>query len=107
MESNVADAIDGAHAPTPESDDTYYACHDPESPARCSTTLVHALADLLDTDVSDLEFSLAEHVNPEALDALFSAPDEETDRPLGHVAFSVEGCRVTVYSDGQIVLTPP
>lgn len=83
---------------------TQYAYHDPEGPAKPSTTVVHALAAAMDRDVSDVGFTLYDSIAPEALDALF-ANTSDADPP-GHVAFGVPGYGVTVYSDGQIVITP-
>lgn len=86
---------------------TYHAYHDPRSPAKLSTTIVHALADVMDLDVTDTGFSLYDSVDPDALDQLFVPKSDGTPRPPGHVAFSVQGYRITVYSEGHIVITPP
>ncbi len=83
----------------------HYAYHDPDGDARLSTTLVHALADVMGHDVTETGFVLAEEIDPEALDRLFSPTNNES--AVGHVAFSINGHRVTVYSDGAIVITPP
>lgn len=84
-----------------------YAFHDPDSAARLSTTVAHALADVMGTDVTSTEFSLYDCVDPDALDQLFTPLADGRRRSSGHVAFNVLGYRVTVYSDGHIVLTPP
>lgn len=83
---------------------TYRAYHDPDGTAKYSTTLVHALADVTGRDVSDVEAALSDAVEPAALDALFGPSRSQSP---GHVAFSVDGIRVTAYSGGQIVITPP
>lgn len=85
---------------------TYYAHHDGDGNARLSTTVVHALADVMDDDVTETEFSLYDTIDPGALNNLFN-PAAEMTRTGAHVAFSVCGYRVTVYSSGQIVITPP
>jgi hypothetical protein len=90
--------------PAPSGD--YHARHDPDDSARLSTTVVHALADVMGQDATDVEFVLSDSVDPEALDRLFGVTDETT-KTTGHVAFSVDNHLVTVYSDGQIVITPP
>lgn len=95
----VEDDDAGEHPPD------YYTYHDPDGDARLSTTLVHALADVMGTDVTDAGFILAEEIDPEALDLLF-IPSSQSE-PAGHVAFSVQSYRVTIYSDGTIVITPP
>lgn len=84
----------------------HHAYHDAEGTAKLSTTVVHALADVTGMDVTEVEASLSESIDPEGLDRLFSN-DDDRRRPGGHVAFSVRGYPVTVYSDGQIVITPP
>lgn len=96
---------DGTVEPGPTEDRDFYAYHDPAGDARLSTTLVHALADVMGVDVTETGFVLAEQIDPEALDTLFSPPAGEGT--TGHVAFSIDGYRVTVYSDGTIVITPP
>lgn len=83
----------------------YYTYHDPEGDARLSTTLVHALADVMGTDVTEAGFTLADEIDPDALDHLFLPAGG--GEPAGHVAFSVQSYRVTIYSDGTIVITPP
>lgn len=84
----------------------YHAYHDPHGTAKLSTTVVHAVADVAGIDVSGAERSLSESVDPAGLDRLFST-DGTGQWPVGHVAFTVNGYPVTVYSDGRIVVTPP
>ena len=91
----------------PSQPNTYHAHHDPSSPAKLSTTVVHALAEVMETDVTDTGFSLYDSVDPDALDSIFSLKSDGTPRSPGHLAFTVQGYRVTVYSDGHIVITPP
>lgn len=86
---------------------TYYAQHDPTGAADLTTTVVHALADVMGVDVTGTEFSLYDSVDPDALDRLFAPKADGTPRPPGHVAFGVQGYRVTVYSSGEIAITPP
>ena len=94
----------GRHPPgsPPEN---YYTHHDWDGAAMLSTTVVHALADVMGRDATDAGFVLSDSVDPDALDRIF---EQTADGALsGHVAFTVEGYRVTVYSDGEIVITPP
>ena len=108
MSSNVPHAAPKAwHEPRPPQPNTYHAHHDPDGPAKLSTTVVHALADVMGVDTTDTGFSLYDSLDPDALDRLFSSTDDEPSRPPAHLAFSVEGYRVTVYSDGHLVITPP
>jgi hypothetical protein len=82
----------------------YHVSHDPSGPAKLSTTVSHALADARGTNVTDSRAALSESVDPESLDRIFR---NNRSRPPGHVAFTVDGYRVTVYGTGEIVITPP
>lgn len=102
------------HPPTPDAGQRWdsrtndvYAYHDPDSAARLSTTVAHALADVMAADVTSTEFSLYDCVDPDALDQVFAPRADGRRRAPGHVAFNVLGYRVTVYSSGHIVITPP
>jgi hypothetical protein len=91
----------------PATTEDYHAYHDPDSAAKLSTTVIHALADVMGTDVTDTGFALDDSVDVDALDRIFAPAEDGTPRSPGHVAFAVEGYRVTVYDSGQIVITPP
>ncbi|WP_255196177.1 HalOD1 output domain-containing protein [Halorarius litoreus] len=84
---------------------TYHVRHDPDGPAKLSTTVVHALADAMGVDVTHMGFSLYDAVDPDALDLIFAPHPDGTTRPPGHVAFSIQGYQTTVYSTGDIVIT--
>lgn len=85
---------------------TYHAHYDPDSSAGIEVTLVHALADVMNVDVTEVEFTLSDVIDPDALDRIFD-PISDTDAPPAHLAFDANGYRVTVYSTGEIVITPP
>jgi len=85
----------------------YHAYHDPDSTARLSTTVVHALADVMGSDVTDIGFNLSDSIDPDALDRIFSMGDDGDRGATGHLAFTVDGYQVTVYDTGQIVITLP
>ena len=84
----------------------YYAQHDFSGPAKLSTTVVHALSDVANVDATEIETTLFQHVDPDGLNSLFSPLDSETPRATGHVAFSMLGYDLTIYSNGQIVISP-
>lgn len=86
---------------------TYFVTHDFDGPAKLTTTLAHALSDVSGIDVTDTGFTLTDHVDPDALDRLFTPKDDGTPRMSGHLTFTVWGYQVTVYSDGQIAIVPP
>lgn len=96
----------GSAGGTPGREDHRYAHHDHESAAELTTTLVHALADVMGRDVTEIEWRLADCVDPDALDRVFATGDGTAGDDC-HVAFAVEGYRVTVYGTGEIVITPP
>lgn len=85
----------------------YYVQHDFGGPAEITTTLVHAISDVTGADVSDTELSLAEHVDPAALDSLFRPKSDGTLRVESQLCFSMWGYRITVRADGQILIDPP
>lgn len=99
----------GREAEYPPASDSaeYHVHHDPEGSANLSTTVVHALADVMGVDVTDGGYTLYQSIDPDALDGIFAPTVDGTPRPPGHVAFTVDGYRVTVYSSGRIVITPP
>ena len=86
---------------------TYYAQHDFEGPAKLSTTLIHAVSEVANVDTTNTESTLFHHVDPDALDDIFSPVDGDTPRAGGQVSFPVWGYNVTVYSNGQIIIEAP
>lgn len=86
---------------------TYRVKHDFDGSAALTTTLAHALSDVTGLDVTDTAFTLADFVDPEALDRLFKPKDDGTQRIDGQLSFDVWGNEVTVHSDGQIEIVPP
>ncbi len=91
----------------PQESSTYYVTHDFSGSAKLTTTLVHALADVAGVDVTDTEFCLDDHVDPDALDRLFSPKSDGTPRMNGTLSLSVWGYQVTIYGGGQIAITEP
>jgi hypothetical protein len=107
MHNNVQAPHADSRPPSQTNERHYFVSHDPDSPSKLSTTVVHALADVMGADVTDAGFTLSDSVDPDALDRIFSPTADGTERQSGHLAFTVEGYRVTVYGDGEIVITPP
>ena len=82
--------------------------HEPASDAPISNAVVEAVAAVTEARPEDLR-PLYEVVEPDALDRIFAPTGPagaETTR-TGYVVFSYEGCSVRVYSDRQVVVTPP
>jgi hypothetical protein len=68
-----------------------------------SMRLVCALAELEGIDPRDLEFTLTEYVDPEALNLLFSS-DRATDHHDASVYLEIEGYDVYVTAPGRILI---
>lgn len=103
--------MDKQHPPHPapwhRSPAVYRVSHDPDGPATLSTAVIHALADCLDVDVTESRRSLYDVVDPGALDALFRPRHDGQPRTGGSLSFVVHDHRVTVGSDGEILVEPP
>ena len=101
----------GHHPSSPvsqsRSPSVYRATHDPNGPATLSTTVIHALADCMGTDVTDGYVSLYDTIDPEALDRLFRPRHDGCPRNGGSLSFTVRDHYVTVSSDGEILIEPP
>lgn len=91
----------------PRGTQNYFFQHDFEGPASLTTTLVHAIADVTGIDVTDTEFTLHDHVDPDALDRLFAPKPDGTPRTSGRFSFTVWEYQVTVHGDGRIAILPP
>ncbi|WP_265112327.1 HalOD1 output domain-containing protein [Halosolutus halophilus] len=85
----------------------YVFHHDSDGSATITATIVHALASIAETDVSQGEFSLYDSVDPDALDRIFSKKADGTERSGGHVAFTALEHEVFVYANGDVIIYPP
>lgn len=79
--------------------------HDMQGNGSLSTTIVSALAELKQVDATSLGFALHDFVDTDALDAIFSPKLDGTPREDCRMEFTLQEYRVTVYSDGHIVIT--
>lgn len=82
----------------------YYLTHDFSGPADLTTTLVHAISDVTGVDVRHAEEALYEHVDPDALDALFKPTADGNPRTSGQFTFSIWGHQLTISGTGQIAI---
>lgn len=99
---------DGTNGPRyDQANDRYVFRHDPDGTATITTTIVHALASIADTDVSQGEFSLYDSVDPDALERLFAPKADGSPRTGGHVAFTALDHEVYVYANGDVIIYPP
>lgn len=71
-----------------------------------SVLIVSAISSITDTDPMDIDPPLNEAIDPDALDRLFSDRPGGLPREGGYLAFYLGDCRVTVYSDGELVIDP-
>ena len=85
----------------------YVFHHDVDGSATITTTIVHALASIADTDVSQGEFSLYDSVDPDALEQIFGKKADGSERSGGHVAFTALEHEVYVYANGDVIIYPP
>jgi hypothetical protein len=90
-----------------EANDRYVFHYDNDGTATVTTTIVHALASIADTDVSQGEFSLYDSIDPDALDRIFRPKADGTERIGGHVAFTALEHEVYVYANGDVIIYPP
>lgn len=90
-----------------QANDRYVYHHDTDGSATLTTTIVHALASITDTDVSQGEFSLYDSIDPDALDRIFRPKADGADRTGGHIAFTALEHEVFVYANGDIIIYPP
>ncbi|WP_306061286.1 HalOD1 output domain-containing protein [Natronococcus wangiae] len=93
-----------SHAPAASSE-RYVTSYDRNGTAKLSTVLVHALADLMDVDIREVEKALYESIDPESLDHLFQRTPNGTARPGGHLTFTVKDYLVMISDDGRIEIT--
>ena len=92
---NSTSALGGGE-PNPDSDDWHVF----EADGELSMALVYALAELEDADPCDLGFVLAEYVDPEALDHLFS--DRSADLHDVTVHLEIDEYEVVISAPGRI-----
>lgn len=68
-----------------------------------SVAVVEAIADREGVDPTEVDVHLAEHVDPDALDALYRHASTNADDSWS-IEFDADGHRVTVRSDGRITV---
>lgn len=99
MQQHAQQTADTAHQ-------NYVVAHDFSGSRELSTTVTHVLADIVGADVSIVERTLFQEVDRLAFDRLFHKRNSGGLRRT-HFGLRAFGHAVTVYSDGQIVVTPP
>ncbi|QLG48791.1 HalOD1 output domain-containing protein [Natrinema halophilum] len=107
MQTELSPADDTTDLQYDQPNDRYVFHHDSDGTATITTTIVHALASIANTDVSQGEFSLYDSVDPDALDRIFSSKADGTERSDGHIAFTALEHEVYVYANGDVIIYPP
>ncbi|MFH5802115.1 HalOD1 output domain-containing protein [Haladaptatus sp. CMAA 1911] len=77
-----------------EESEVYY----PHEDRSLSHAVLSALGEAHETAITDAEFTLYDHIDPDALDSLFQADADATIR----VAFTIEDYVVTIWGDKGI-----
>ena len=78
--------------------------HEPD--AHLGTTVVDAVSEATGIPVPEMDAELNDHVDPDALDALFADRFDGRSREGGLLIFSMYGCKIRVHGDGRVVVTP-
>ncbi|MFC4551018.1 MULTISPECIES: HalOD1 output domain-containing protein [Halorussus] len=79
---------------------TYHAYHDPSGETGLSETVIEAIADVANVDPTTTIIPLAEHVDPDALDALFDG--RGASGGYSQVRLSLCGLEVVAHADGHV-----
>ena len=107
MQTELQSTDDANHPQYDQPNDRYVFHHDSDGTATITATIVHALASIAETDVSQGEFSLYDSVDPDALERIFRQKADGTERTGGHVAFTALDHEVLVYANGDVIIYPP
>lgn len=71
-----------------------------------STKIVKTVAELKDTEPTELEQPLYEAINPDALDQLFTVRPGRNVRGSGEIQFMYCGCSIIITPDGDVNAIP-
>ena len=85
--------------------DTYRLHHSWWRDKPLSTAVSMGVAAVTNTAPTEQD-PLFESVDPDALDRLFDSSAESTEHCVGRATFRFNDCKVTVYSNGTIEITP-
>ncbi|MFC6731909.1 HalOD1 output domain-containing protein [Haladaptatus sp. GCM10025893] len=82
----------------------YHIYHDPGH-SGVGATIMDAVASIAEKSVSELG-PLNDIIDPDALDALFSAQPDGRPRGTGYIHFAIQNFEVSVHSNGHISIVP-
>lgn len=88
--------------PTGEQAVSYFE-HDWTDTKSLVEKIVSGVADVTGKDETEIEL-LYDQLNPESLDTLFRRSAADRDRSDGLLVFTLEGCTVTVYGSGVVII---
>lgn len=106
MYQNVNAPQHGSQSVSSRPREQYFLTHDFGGTATLSETVIHAISGAANVNVSKVEQTLAQQIDPRALDQIFRPPNDTSAQSLGNLSLTVLGHTVSVYADGQIVITP-
>jgi hypothetical protein len=85
---------------------TYHIYYEEEQPPPISTRVIRGVSTLTGERPTDIE-PLHDVIAPDALNRLFESVSEDSSDHRTSVSFPLEGCEVTVYADGEVVISIP
>lgn len=107
MYQNGTNSRRGTYATDARQQNQNYAVkHDFDGPAKLSTTVVHAISGAANIDVSKVEKMVSQQIDLQALDRIFGPAKDASPRVHGHLSITVWGHDITIYGDGQIIISP-
>lgn len=86
----------------------HHQFHDFTSDSSLSLTILEIIEQLSNADTTEMDGSLNEYVNPDALDSLFSPRFDGTPREDGgSISLELYDHDIVVHSDGHIIVSQP
>ncbi len=100
------DGGDGASEPNlvANAPRAYHVYYDSSAPYSLNEVIIEAVAAIQNTDPTDDPIPLTDALDPDALDSLFAATHQGTERNSGHVKFQLSGLDVFVHANGHILI---
>lgn len=95
--------LNGADDGETDGTDRVELTHDPAH--HVGTTVARGIAEVTGTPIEELDAELNESVDPDALNRLFAARLDGSERTEGRVVFPMQGCLVEVSADYRVVVT--
>ncbi len=83
---------------------SYHIYHDTTTPRLLSEIIIESVAAIRDVDPTDTRMPLADIIDPDALDALFTDTYQGVKRTGGHIVFTFDGFTIFAHSNGHIFI---